>query len=226
MYSNSEYKDWLDKYEVARSNMSLAKSKSGILIEVAAQHPLVDGKYPNEEFSKRLLLAIDLYNTFKLKEECVKIYVPGSLHQEAGTVDTISLSVAGKRFLIENGIPESDIFSNDANEKYKGTNGVYNSSDECYVASQLFCDLNFSQLHCVCSSAQMFRKMLSYIYFGYVPYMHTVSCDEMYHSYIKELFEDIPKFMEDKHGLQGNSEEGNRLRSIRNPGYSESVVEK
>lgn len=219
MYNESEYKHWSDKFDIAKNNMKLVKDGSGILIEVAAQHPLVDGKYPNEEFSKRLLLAIDLYHKFRSSNEDVKFYVPGSLHQEGDAHDTITLSAAGRNFLLEKDIPGTDIFSEDANQKYKGDDGVYNSSDECYVASQLFSDLEFRQLHCVCSSAQMFRKMLSYIHFGYVPYMHTVSCDEMYHNYVKELFVDIPKFMEDKNGLQGDSEEGDRLCSIRNPNY-------
>lgn len=134
-----------------------------------------------------------------------------------GVVDKVSLSEAGKHFLIEQGISESNIFAEDMNHKYKGEIGVYNSTDECYVASKIFEDKNFGELHCVCSSGQMMRKALSYIRFGYVPYMHTVSCDEMYHNYIDEVFKYIPILLEDKDALQGKSDEADRLRKLRKP---------
>jgi hypothetical protein len=61
------------------------------------------------------------------------------------------------------------------------------------------------------------RKMLSYIHFGYVPYMHTVSCDSMYHDYIDEIFKYIPILIHDKYALQGKSDEADRLRGLRKP---------
>lgn len=96
-------------------------------------------------------------------------------------------------------------------------NGVYNSSDECFVASKIYDEIGAGELHCVCSSAQMMRKILSYIYFGYVPYMHTVSCDNMYHDYIDEIFVNIPILPNDQDALQGNSDEAERLRRLRKP---------
>ena len=63
----------------------------------------------------------------------------------------------------------------------------------------------------------MMIKMLSYIRFGYVPYMHTVSCDEMYHDYIDEIFKYIPILLEDENALQGESDEADRLRKLRKP---------
>lgn len=188
-----------------------------MLIEVAAQHPLVCGEYPNEEFEKRLLLAIDLYKEEVAKGKSVHIYVPGSIHMDNNTIDKISLSEAGKNYLIKNGVKPEVIYADEMNMKYKGNMGVYNSTDECYVASKLFDEMKFSELHCVCSSAQMMRKMLSYIRFGCVPYMHTVSCDEMYHNYIDEIFRYIPILIEDQDALQGNSEEAERLRKLRKP---------
>lgn len=211
------YTRWQELYKEAKDNMHSAKGNSGVLIEVAAQHPLIDGENPNEEFEKRLLLAIQLYNEYKAKGEDVHLYVPGSIHMDNGVVDKVSLSEAGKRFLIEHGVSEKDVFAEDMNNKYKGEAGVYNSTDECYVASKIFKDMNFGKIHCVCSSGQMMRKMLSYIRFGYVPYMHTVSCDKMYHDYIDEIFKYIPILLEDEDALQGKSDEADRLRKLRKP---------
>lgn len=211
------YTKWQGLYKKAKNNMHLAKEKSGVLIEVAAQHPLINGEKPNEEFEKRLLLAIQLFNEETAKGKDVYIYVPGSIHMDNGVVDKVSLSEAGKHFLIEHGISEKNIFADDMNDKYKGEVGVYNSTDECYVASKIFEDMNFGEIHCVCSSGQMMRKILSYIRFGYVPYMHTVSCDEMYHDYIDEIFKYIPILLEDENALQGESDEADRLRKLRKP---------
>lgn len=67
--------------------------------------------------------------------------------------------------------------------------GVYNSMDECYVAGCLFKDMKFAKLICVCSPAQMMRKMFSYISYDYYPEIQTYCCDEMYHDYIEEFLE-------------------------------------
>ena len=210
------YEAWTEKYRLAQANMA-KRTGDGILIEVAAQHPLVDGLFPNEEFEKRLLLALSLYTELKPSSSRVRIYVPGSIHMENGQADQISLSEAGRRFLLNKGVPAQDIYSEDMNQKFKGAAGVYNSSDECYVSSQIFESEGFSKLHCVCSSAQAMRKVLSYIHFGYVPYVHTVSCDKMYHSYINEVFRDIPILLADGTALQGASDEADRLRRLRKP---------
>lgn len=45
-----------------------------VLIEVAAQHSLREGKFPGEEYTKRLDIA------YELMSEDVYIYLPGSLH--------------------------------------------------------------------------------------------------------------------------------------------------
>ena len=134
-----------------------------------------------------------------------------------GISDKISLSEAGKAFLINHGIPQDHIFGNEMNIKYKGDQGVYNSSDECYVASKIFEDNHYQNLHCVCSSGQMMRKALSYIRFGYVPDMHTVSCNTMYHNYIDEIFKNIPQLLKDDNALQGESEAAEIIRKERKP---------
>lgn len=211
------YIKWQELYKKAQENMHLKKGNKGVLIEVAAQHPLINGEKPNEEFEKRLLLAMQIFKTEKSKGKKVYLYVPGSLHMDNGVVDSISLSEAGKRFLMQHNVLEENIFADEMNYKYKGENGVYNSTDECYVASRIFEDMNFAELHSVCSSGQMMRKVLSYIRFGCVPYMHTVSCDEMYHNYIDEIFKYIPILLEDENALQGKSNEAERLRKLRKP---------
>lgn len=216
-FDENKYSSWMEKYIIAKNNSIKYKSRKGILIEVAAQHPLINGNQPNDEFTKRLLLGIELYKKFVALEHDVKIYVPGSIHMENGIADKISLSEAGCNFLVNNGIPRIDLYGEDANVKYKCDLGVYNSSDECYVSAQLFDELKFSELHCVCSSAQMMRKVLSYIQFGYLPYMHTVTTDQMFHNYIDEIFKFIPIVIDDDDALQGDSKEADRLRALRNP---------
>ena len=96
----------------------LEKTKNKVLIEIGAQHPLIDGK-PGIEFEKRLLKGIELYN----KEiECGNspvIYIPGSLHsiKKDGQwiTDKNSLSTAGKDFLLEHNIPEECIRADETN---------------------------------------------------------------------------------------------------------------
>ena len=132
------YDIWKEKYAIAKANMAQKKNNQGILIEVAAQHPLIHGEMPNEEFEKRLLLASEIYAEKIRENQKVWIYVPGSLHMDNGIPDKVSLSEAGKKYLIEKGIQEKVIFADEMNVKYKGDAGVYNSTDECYVAGKLF----------------------------------------------------------------------------------------
>lgn len=212
------YDAWMEKYQAAGENMRRARDRRGVLIEVAAQHPLVDGLYPNEEFRRRLLAGAELYRTLTAEGEEAYIYVPGSLHMDGGKADRRSLSEAGKQFLLERGVPAERIYGEEANEQYKGEAGVYNSSDECYVASRLFQERSLGQLHCVCSSGQMMRKALSYIQFGCLPSFHTVTTEEMHHNYIDEVFRSIPVLLRDERGLQGDSAEAERLRRTRDPG--------
>lgn len=217
------YESWMKKYQNAKRNMELSKVRKSVLVEISAQHPLVDGLRPNEEFQCRLLAGVELYNKLTTQGKQVKLYVPGSLHMDGGKADKISLSEAGTRFLIKQGIPAKKIYGEDANELFKGEEGVYNSSDECYVASRLFQEHKFGQLYCVCSSAQMMRKALSYIQFGCLPYFHTVSADEMFHNFIDEIFRNIPLVLQDDDALQSGSAEAERLRQLRNPKLREEL---
>ena len=202
---------WLDKYEKALSAMDTAKKQgNGTLIEVAAQHPLKEGKYPAGEFQTRLNMGIKLYKEFSDKEN-IKFYIPGSRHQENGKADLVSLSEAGKNYLISKGIPQSNIFADDANYEIMGEKGVYNSTDECYVSCKLFEKYNFKELHLVCSPNQMMRKMLCYISFGYFPHIHMASYDKMYHNPINEIFECIPKVLENDQKAQDETRNARRV---------------
>ena len=202
---------WLDKYEKALSAMEKAKkSGQGILIEVAAQHPLKEGKYPAQEFEARLDLGIKLYQELSGNEN-VKFYIPGSRHQENGKADLVSLSEAGKNYFVSHGIPSENIFADDANFEIMGEKGVYNSTDECYVSCKLFEKHNFKELHLVCSPNQMMRKMLCYIDFGYFPNIHTASIDKMYHNPINEIFECIPKVLENNQKAQDETRNARRV---------------
>lgn len=145
-----------------------------ILIEVAAQHPLRDGKFPGEEYTKRLDIA------YELMSEDVYIYLPGSLH----TPDEIPLSEAGKEYLLKLGIPEEKIITTD--------DEVYNSTDECKIASKILLENDFAEIICICSSSQLMRKALSYISFGVYPSFRIASCDELFHSYVEEAIRNIP----------------------------------
>ena len=145
-----------------------------ILIEVAAQHPLREGKFPGEEYAKRLDIA------YELMSEDVYIYLPGSLHAS----DDIPLSEAGRKYLLKKGVSEDRIITTE--------DEVYNSTDECKVASRILLENEFAELICICSPSQLMRKALSYISFGVYPSFRIASCDELFHSYIEEAIRNIP----------------------------------
>lgn len=161
-----------------------------VLIEVAAQHPLIDGK-PGEEFEHRLKKGIQIYNDEKRKGNNPIIYIPGSLHSVKKNgeweTDKKALSESGRIYLIENGIPEENIRANESNERFKG-DGVYNSGDECLVATLIAKDEEIDRIVSIASPVQISRKALFYLEYGYLPEMHGVGLDKTYHNYIGEVF--------------------------------------
>ena len=124
----------------------------------------------------------------------------------------MSLSEAGRNYLISKGIPQENIFADDANYEIMGEKGVYNSADECYVSCKLFEKYHFKELHLVCSPNQMMRKMLCYIDFGYFPNIHTASYEKMYHNPINEIFECIPKVLENNQKAQDETRNSRRVK--------------
>lgn len=167
-----------------------------VLIEVAAQHPLREGKFPGEEYAKRLDIACELMG------EDVYIYLPGSLH----IPDEISLSKAGKEYLLKKGISEDKLITTE--------DEVYNSTDECEIASRILIENEFAELICICSPAQLMRKALSYISFGVYPSFKIASCEELFHSYVEEATRNIPILLNSGEELEREKE---RLCEERKP---------
>lgn len=201
---------WKQLYEQAKEN-TLKADGFFDLIEVAAQHPLKDGMLPNEEFEARLMYAFDLAKRLEDEGQQVHFYIPGSKHRFNSKEDLISLSLAGKQYLLQHGIEKENIFSDETNAFY-AVDGVYNSKDECYVASRIFHNGNYRRLHCVCSPNQIMRKKLFYIQFGVIPYYHTVNTDNMFHDDIWEFFHGVPN------ALNGIPDEN--IRNERKPSHS------
>ena len=216
-YTAKQY--WRGLQAKAKNNMLFHHTTgSGALIEVAANHPLREGRYPSEEFSSRLDYAVSLYRHLFENNARVKIYVPGSRHRFNDHTDTVSLSKAGKEYLLKQGIPPSDILGEEENDHYKGESGVYNSADECFVASKIYLDQDFQKLYCVCSPNQMPRKKLFYMAFGVTPDFYTVPSDNSAHDDVYELLEALPDVIYYDHTWQeSNSKNGIRTRAERIP---------
>ena len=95
VYGEEQFAHWTKLLHAAQERMTQADISDGLLIEVAAQHPLVEGMYPNAEFSARLDAAAARYRLERMNGHTVKVYVPGSRHMCNGVPDNISLSQAG-----------------------------------------------------------------------------------------------------------------------------------
>lgn len=214
---------WEKKVEESQLYMMSHQIYNDVLIEVAAQHPLLADGMPKLEFQKRLDRAIELYHTLKAEvdDRKVHIYIPGSIHNP----DEISLSSAGKRYLLKNGIPENDILGDDENQMYKGELGVYNSADECYVSAQIFKNGTYRLIYSVCSSNQILRKQLFYLQFGVLPMFNVVPTDPIElknasHDLLYEVFEALPDVLYRDHDWQNpDSLDAIRTRKDRKPGY-------
>jgi hypothetical protein len=209
---------WQEWFDAARATMRSRSSIPRSLVEVAAQHPLVDGQTPGPEFTARLTRGAEVYWARRNAGEDVEIYVPGSRHRVNDVQDQVSLSTAGVRFLRELGVQHQYLHGDDLNDKYKGRQGVYGSADECFVATRFYFDGNFGRLFSVCSPSQMIRKTLHYIAFGVVPLNVTAPVDEPYHDYLHELFQAVPHVLAVDSTLQeDDSAEARRLRRDRRP---------
>lgn len=174
MLSKEKAKEyWIEKQSLARQEMKNRSSFTSVLIECASK-VLEDGVQPDFEFRARLDRTIELYNQLKKTCVLVHIYVPGSTLKKDGVCDQCSLSTAGRNYLVERGIPNDVILGDKENEHYKGSEGVLNSADECFVSSKIFLAGQYRELHCVCSPIQVSRKWFYYLEFGLVPLIHSV----------------------------------------------------
>jgi len=212
--SHEEY--WHNKKALSEEFMKKRRGLSKVLIEVAAQHPLVEGEYPNPEFQNRLDKALQLSE--EIGREKVWFYSPGSLHKFNNKVDKIALSTAGKNYLTAHGIDKNHIYAENANVKYKGEDGVYNSADESYVASCIFKDDDFGRMICICSPFQIMRKTFYYMEFGLIAECYGVTAKDMFHNPISEYFGSLHYTVNIDHSWQDdNSEAAEKSRKDRKP---------
>ncbi len=218
-------KRWEAKLVSAREAVSARAAIAKDLIEVAAQHPLIDGTKPGEEFVARLLRGVELYRRCGAAGRAAEIYVPGSRLMDKGIADRISQSEAGTRFLLERGIPASALHGDDLNERYKGPGsvhpGVCCSADECFVAASYWRDGGFGRLLSVVSAGQLLRKMLHFIEFGVYPMMVSAPTFEAAHDPIFEALTMIPDVLFEDASLQEpGSKRAIAFRRERLPGYA------
>ena len=206
---------WEGKKKEACLYMQEKKARSaGVLIEIAAQHPLFEGR-PNAEFEARLRFAMSLGKT--LGNVPIRYYVPGSIHNG----DPVSLSKAGTDFLLEQGIPADAVFGEDMNNKFKGKDGVYNSADECFVASRIFQEGDYGRLVCVCSPYQTMRKTFNYLEFGVFPECYGIAAPTMFHDVVSEYFGSLRTVVHEDHGWQDEKSEAFiESRMERCPGFA------
>lgn len=198
-YWNNNYKDAINNMNNAYHSVKVGKQRK-VLIECAAQHPLIDGLYPGEEFSARLNKTIELYKKRKSLGDDVKIYIPGSQHliyinQNNKNVlyeDKISLSLSGSNYLKLNGIPAEDIYSDKVNREIAGNDGIYNTGDEAYITSEIFKRGNFNDLISVSSPGQMYRALNFFATQGVLPIIYTAPTESSYHNVINEITNAIP----------------------------------
>jgi hypothetical protein len=209
---------WQECLDQARQNMRDAPASHRLLIEVAAQHPLIDGTDPGPEFRARLDRGAELAIAALSAGWTVSVYVPGSRHQDGGRQDLVSLSSAGCEYL-RSRLPEQVSLHGDGlNERYLPGLGVYGSSDECFVSASFFRDGHFHRILAVVSPQQAARKLLYYYAFGIAPELHTAPVDEPHHNLIGELWDTIPTILAtDPSELGPDSPLSRKLRSVRKP---------
>ena len=126
----------------------------------------------------------------------------------------MSLSDAGVAYLLSKGIDPSIIYGENMNQRYKGDAGVYNSADECYVASKIFRDGPFDRLICVCSPNQTLRKSFFYMEFGVLAQCYAIPAEQMFHNPVDEIFGSLMNVLYKDHSWQNPA--GDRYQYYRN----------
>ena len=181
---------WLKQKQLARSLASerAARGARDSLIAVAAQHPSIEGIYPNEEYRLRLETAIAIDERTRLHGDETAICLLGSrlIDEKSGIADKVSLADMGLAYLTVRGVPQSRLII-EWNRQYKGKEGVYNGADEAFVAASAFRDNpNFGQLIMVASPGQVARYRLNFLANGVNPHFEipsdTCLLPDLYHS--------------------------------------------
>lgn len=197
------FNKWDGMYDVAVHNMELcAAASTEVFIEVAAQHPLKEGLYPDWEFEARLHEAVKRLLDPKthldnphLHPKQVHIYVPGGRHKKDGVEDKVSLSEAGITWLKEHdcGLHTQLHGGDELNRRLTNGRGIFNGEDECDAAVRMFKELKAGRFICICSQGQMMRKALAYIQRGYYP--EFVVLPGRHHNPVWEAFHGIPRLI-------------------------------
>lgn len=210
---------WDAKAAAAHKTMTERAHLRKVLLVIAAQHPLEDGRRPGPEFRARLDRARALALAYRDQGYAVEAYVPGSRHQHAGRADQISLATAGTEYLRAHDWPaDLPLHGADLNRRYKADAGVYNTADECYVAAQYFHDGQFGRLVTVTSEVQVLRQKLHYLWFGVEALAHTAPLLESFHNPVTEAYFQIPYVRDvDPDWQAPNSELGQKSRTERRP---------
>ena len=218
------FAQWAVKLADARDAVRARQSARSDLIEVAAQHPLINGTRPDPEFVARLQRGAELYRQSLGAGRSAEIYVPGSRLMDKGVADKVTLSTAGTRFLSELGIPAAALHGDDLNDRYKGPDapqpGVYCSADECFVAARYWHDGGFGRLLSVVSAGQLLRKMLHFVAFGVYPLMYSAPTFDAAHDPVGEALDMVPAVMFQDASLQAaDSQRAIAFRRARMPDY-------
>jgi hypothetical protein len=129
------------------------------LIIVAAQHPLVAGKFPGREFKERLNAAHTRYLELAIEGRKAELFLPGSRHYDSASnrTDEIALYDAAGRWLVNRGVPGHVLHGKDWIDAYS-PEGVYSGAAEIKVAAAGFINNpRFRGAEYICSPGQTSR---------------------------------------------------------------------
>ena len=151
----------MKKAEVAalRNSRENDPKATTTLLVPAAQHPLIDGKFPGTEFAKRLEAAKERYDEIVGQGGKVEFFIAGNRHydKKSGQLDKVALYDAGGRWLVDHGISPSLLHGKDWIDEYR-PRGLYSGAAEIGVTAIGF--VNNQQFHSAeyfCSPGQESR---------------------------------------------------------------------
>lgn len=158
-------------------------SERNNLIVVHAQHPLINRVTPGLAFRERLDAAAEL-----AENTDSDIYVAGSRHRSGMINDNLSLSQAGKTYLVKAGMPEDRIHGEDWSARFRPA-GVYCAADEVLVATAGYrAEAYEGAVHAVAHNKLRGRLALHYMAYDLEPIFHIVGENDGYHESMAEAF--------------------------------------
>lgn len=163
---------WLRKREAAVAALRYARESDPAadtsLIILGAQHPLVDGQFPNREFQTRLKAASARYAELAEQGRKAEFFLPGNRHHDSvsGQTDRVALYDAAARWLTNRDVPARDMHGKDWIDAYYPA-GIYSGADEIRVAAAGFISNGrFEEAEYFCSSGQVSRAATYALAFG------------------------------------------------------------